>query len=347
MKKIKLILPILILALFMPFMVNAETCDINKITIDSITLEEKSDNVIELEEASANGKNINLNLSVSEVGDNIKYKITVKNDSNEDYELDNNIFNVSSDYIDYTLESEDDSNIIKANSSKIIYLKAEYKNQVQEDKFESGTFNDNKTMTVSLSTKNTINVPNTLKNPNTGDSLLFLCILILIISGVSFVILKKTKYVKFMILSIGFATIIPISVYALCKCEIKVESKVEIQSQYDYWCHIIYYNSSQYNLFKYKKGMTWREYYESEDPNIVKISDGCINGFYSCDNFNLIFSRKFDGTGMEIGLGPNYKYWPEGSNTDEDGNPYYINRKPNPDLKIVSKEEFCYGYIPD
>ncbi len=40
MKKIKLFLPILILALFMPFMVNAETCDTDKISISSITTEE-------------------------------------------------------------------------------------------------------------------------------------------------------------------------------------------------------------------------------------------------------------------------------------------------------------------
>lgn len=232
MKKIKLILPILILALFIPFMVNAETCDINKITINSITLEEKSDNVKELEEARVNGKNINLNLSMSEVGDNVKYKITVKNDSNEGYELDKNSFNLNSDYIDYVLESEDDTNIIKANSSKTIYLIAEYKNEVPEDKFESGIFNDNKSLIVNMSTKNMINVLDTLKNPNTGDSILLVSFFILLILGISFIIFRKTKYTKSMILIVGIMIIIPMSVYALCKVEIKFESKVQIKKAF-------------------------------------------------------------------------------------------------------------------
>ena len=119
----KLLLAILLLLIFIPFYVNAETCDTDKITISSITVESKSDNVEELEEAKASDKNINLNLSMSNLGDNIKYKIVVKNDSNEDYELDKNSFNLSSDYIEYTLDSEDDTSIVKANSSKVVYLK--------------------------------------------------------------------------------------------------------------------------------------------------------------------------------------------------------------------------------
>ena len=66
---------LLLFIIFLPFSVNAETCNADKITISSITAENKSDNVLELEEATANGMNINLNLSMSEVGDNIKYKL--------------------------------------------------------------------------------------------------------------------------------------------------------------------------------------------------------------------------------------------------------------------------------
>ena len=109
----KYILPILLLMMFIPFVVNAETCDTDKVTISSITIEEKSDNVNELGKITTNGLNINLNLSMSEVGDNITYKIIVKNDSDKDYLLDKNSFNISSDYIEYTLESVDDSNVVK------------------------------------------------------------------------------------------------------------------------------------------------------------------------------------------------------------------------------------------
>ena len=225
----KFILPIILLILFIPFYVNAETCDTDKISISSITVERKSDGVEELDEATANGRNINFNLSMSNVGDNIEYKIVVKNDSNEDYELDKNSFNISSDYIKYILESENDTNIVKANSSKVVYLKVNYANEVPDDAFESGTYNDNKSITLNLSTGDTINVPDTLKNPNTGvQSYIIILTLIIIISITLCVILRKKKYAKFLILIAISAIIVPMSAYALCKSDINIESKIVI-----------------------------------------------------------------------------------------------------------------------
>lgn len=59
----------LLLLLLVPFIVNAKTCNNNKISISSITLENKSEYVTELDEATVNGKNINLNLEMGKVGD--------------------------------------------------------------------------------------------------------------------------------------------------------------------------------------------------------------------------------------------------------------------------------------
>ena len=167
-----------------------------------------------------------------EIGDNIEYKIIVNNNSNEDYDLNKDSFNISSDYIDYTIESNDDSNIIKANSEKTVYLKIEYKNEVPKEAFEAGIYNDNKTMIVNLYTEDRIDIPETIKNPNTSD-IIALIILLLLISGISFVLLKKKQYKKFMILIIGISTVIPISVYALCKCDIKIESNIVISNLYN------------------------------------------------------------------------------------------------------------------
>lgn len=233
----KILLPILLFMMFIPFYVNAETCDTNKISISSIIVESKSDNVEEVEEATASGKNLNLNLSMSEVGDSIEYRFVVKNDSNENYELDKTSLNLNSDYINYSLETEDNSNIVKANSSKNVTLRVEYKTEVPEDKFESGSYSDNKTMSVQLSNGNTINVPDTLKNPNTGvQSYILILFIILLVSITVYVLLKKKKYTKFMILIIYAIIIIPVSVYALCKCEINIESKVLIESKKKYIC---------------------------------------------------------------------------------------------------------------
>ena len=255
----RLILLILILIMFLPIYVTAETCDTDKISISSISLKEKSDNVEELNEATANGNNIILNLSMSEVGDNIKYKIAVKNDSNEDYELDNNSFNISSNYIDYILESDDNSNIVKANSSKTVYLKVEYKNQVPEDLFESGIYSDNKTMTVNLSTGD-ISAPDTLKNPETGvQSYILITSILLLISGSLCVLLKKRSSTKFMILIIGTTIIAPLSVFALCKIEIAIDSKVSIVD--------INYVSTMYGVYSSEKQL----YLNQTIPNTVNL----------------------------------------------------------------------------
>lgn len=251
----KFLLPILLFLMFIPLYVNAETCDTNKITIENIALESKSDNVEELSQATASGKNINLNLSMSKVGDNIEYKFVFKNDSNEDYELDKTSLNLNSDYINYSFETEDNTNIVKANSSKNVILKVEYKKEVPEDKFKSGSYNDSKTMMIQLSNENTINVPDTFKNPNTGvQSYILILVVILMASGTLYVLLKKKKYNKFMVLVIGSAIIIPVSVYALCKCEINIESNVKIDYLNSYFCE------EGVGYMKYRKGMTWNEY---------------------------------------------------------------------------------------
>ena len=230
----KLLLPLLLFMMFIPFYVNAETCDIDKVSISSIAVENKSATVTEIEKATASGKNINLNLSMSEVGDNIEYKFVIKNDSNEDYELDKTSLNLKSDYINYSFKTDDGSNIVKAKSSKNVTLRAEYKTEVPKDKFEKGSYNDNKTMTFQLSNKSTTNV---LKNPNTGiRSYILLLLIILSLSESSYIFLRKKKYTKFMILVIGTTIIMPISVYALCKCDIIVVSKVLVESSNKYVC---------------------------------------------------------------------------------------------------------------
>lgn len=240
----KFVLPLLFMML-VPFVVYAETCDIDKITIDNITIENKSNNVEEIEEAAANGKNINLNLSMSEVGDNIEYNFVVKNESNEDYELDNTGLNLNTDHINYSFKTEDNSNIVKANSSKKVSLRVEYKTEVPEEKFESGTYNDNKTVTVQLSNDNkvtetdtTIGSDTTINSevvnvPDTEVQSYFLVVIVLFLISITlYIVLKKKKYIKFMILLVGITILIPISVYALCKCEINIESRISISKKY-------------------------------------------------------------------------------------------------------------------
>ena len=169
---------------------------------------------------------------MSEVGDNIEYRFVIKNDSNEDYEIDKTSLNLNSEYINYSFETDDNSNIVKANSSKNVTLKVEYKTEVPEDKFENGLYNDNKTMTIQLLNVNVMEVPGTLKNPSTGVKLyILISMILLLVSGTSYVLLKRRKYTKFMILIIATAMVIPVSVYALCKFDFVIVSNIKINEK--------------------------------------------------------------------------------------------------------------------
>lgn len=226
----KIILPLILFLMIMPFMVNAETCDYDKISIDSITIKEKVGNATEIEQPVIEEKKIKVNLKMMEVNDSIEYKLVIKNDSNEDYELDKNSFDANSDYMEYTLKSNDENLVVKAGKTKEVYLKVQYKNEVPEIFFKDGKFNDNKSYVLNLSNGQTIAIPDTIKNPKTGDRLIMLILICILCVGITmYVVLSKKKINKFMVLLLTLMITIPVSVYALCKIEITVESNVTIE----------------------------------------------------------------------------------------------------------------------
>lgn len=258
----KNIILVILFLMFIPFMVNAETCNPDSISISSIEMDSKSENVTEVNTATVNGKNINLDLKLSEVGDNIQYKITVKNTSNEDYVLDNNSFDLGSNYIDYSIITEDNSDIVKANSTKTVMLMIKYNNEVPSELLENGTYVDEQTGNINLSSEDNI------VNPKTGvQSYIYLFIALLVISITIYLILKKNKYSKMMVFITGLIIFVPISVYALCKCEIKIKSRVEIESQSNSVYTIGYYTrinqkiSNDITIFKDAQSamMAWND----------------------------------------------------------------------------------------
>ncbi len=224
----KYMLTILLFVLFMPFIVNAESCNSSSITIDSIELGNISGNAEELSDASVDGKKINLDLKLYDLGDSIEYVLSLKNHSNEDFYFDEESLKLNTDYIGYEFSYDDNSNIVKAGESKTIKLKVEYKNKVPTAQLVNDTFNDTNTMTLKLWNKGTINVPDTIKNSNTGDRVIRYIVILILCVGICLILLKSKKSIKYMVLIIGAIIIIPMSVYALCKCDIEVESKVQI-----------------------------------------------------------------------------------------------------------------------
>ena len=239
---------------FIPVMVNAAECDISKVYIDSISVDKATGNVEELEDATAKDKKVNLNLRMSTKDDEILYKVVLKNDSEDDYEINKNSIKLNSDYIEYSLESNN-NNIVKAKSSRTIYLRVKYKTEVDPSKFVNGIYQDDITMRVNLRTDD-------VENPNTGLPYIIIISLILIISGISLIVYKKKKISTLMIL-IGIL-LLPIGVNALCSCEIIVESKVTIQTEDQFKlivhdCDPPIYSES----YTYRIGMTFNEFLNS------------------------------------------------------------------------------------
>ena len=218
----RIILFLVLIIMFIPIIAMAETCDLDKISISSITMENKSNTVTELDEATANGQNINLKLDMVKLEDNINYRIVIKNDSNSDYEVDKNSFNSNSEYIVYSIKSEDNKNIVKAKSSKSFILNVQYKNKIPEEKFNNGEYNYDKDIKIVLFSG--------IKNPNTLSNIAYVLLIIIVLGLVTFTNIRKKRLSKSMILVLSLL-VIPIGVNAVCKYEINVNSKIIIEGK--------------------------------------------------------------------------------------------------------------------
>ena len=289
----RLIKLIIICILFIPFVVNAETCETEKVNITSIDIVNQDNNkVIEVSPPTIEGKQINVDLSLSEVGTEAVYKITVENDSEEDYDFDKTSLNIDSDYISYSFDSEDNSTIIKSNSSKTLLLRVKYKKEVPEDKFENGEFNDTNLMDINLSNEIIRN------NPNTGVSILIcFALLVLVFSLIIFILSGKKKYGTAMVIAIVSILIIPMTAYATCRCQLKLNSKVKIVKIFNYKVDYVNCTYETTEYFPYEYGMTWRDYFESDyylnnnSPRKIKPDDfgarkGFFKGEYTCEDIH-------------------------------------------------------------
>ena len=267
MKKITYFL--IALLLFIPIMVNAEECDLSKITIESITVDKATNHIMVFEEPHFEDGAIYLSLSVAEKDDELVYKIVVKNESNEDYEIRKKVINLDSDYMEYSIESNN-NNIIKAKSTSAIYLRVKYKNEVDPSMFVNGVYQDTVSMKVNLksSDKNTPTASNDKDkngiiplNPNTGLPYIIMISIILIICGVFLFVYKKKKISSIMIL-VGIL-LLPIGVQALCSSEIEINSMVFIRKEDE--GRIVLYDCSQEleKTFKYLKGINMGDYLDS------------------------------------------------------------------------------------
>ena len=224
MSKIKLLVVLLLCIFLLPFMVNAEECNPNSIKIQSISVKDKSEYTEELSNITFENNKINLDLKMYDVGDYIEYKLKVKNESKENFYFDEKSLNINSNYFDYSLSYKDNSNRIEPNTEKIIYLRVEYKKEVEKENFFSGKYKDSNIVSLLL----TDNKRSIFTNPLTGSNKIILLLITMIILGI-YLYYKKTNNIRLNIfIIIGLSLLIPISTYALCEVKLDINSNITI-----------------------------------------------------------------------------------------------------------------------
>ena len=214
MKKFILMLLVILL---MPATVLAETCHADGITIESIETIEKSEGTKELSSAKANGTYMDLDISFTREKDYIIYKIVIKNNTENDYVLDEAMFTKNYNNVSYKFET--DNKLVKAGNVRELSLRVELISIP-----ENGHFNEKNTLDLNLT-------GGAIENPPTGVKSLLYVIPVLLIIGflVVFTAKKKTSF-KAMALLVGLLVSIPTIVNAVCKCNLKVNSTITVSN---------------------------------------------------------------------------------------------------------------------
>ena len=86
------------------------------IAITDVNLEEKSEYVIINEEVSVDNNKITSNVVFYDEGDYVIYKLTIKNNDNQDYKIEDILDDNTSEYLSF--EYSYDDGVLKAKSSK-------------------------------------------------------------------------------------------------------------------------------------------------------------------------------------------------------------------------------------
>ena len=237
-----------------------DNCDKNAIKIKSIT-SEKIEGVVELSKPKQEDNSIKLDLQMKEVGDNIIYETVIKNESNEDYYLNDNSIQLNSSYFDCKIISDDRLTIIKPNQETKIKFKISYKKEVEDNKFKDNKYEDDQAIVLKFEDKR----PSLLSNPLTKRNLIKIVITLFLITGITIYTIKnkKTKYLGL----IGI-TLIPLSINALCKVELNINTHIVINKG-----NPCYFEGELTPGVEFTKGnFTYRYmeeyYYEPYEPSI-------------------------------------------------------------------------------
>ncbi len=300
---------LLIILLLLPLCISAETCNSDNISIQSINAISSNGFAIEKSPATIKDKKIHLNIEMDKVGDSITYNILVKNEEKTPFEIDENSFAKTSEYIEYSILSKDKT--IEPQEEKEIQLRVSYNKEVDESDFQNGIYNNNQEIVVNLSNNNNI------QNPTTFSNILLTLLIIMIILSLSiFIISKKNKKKTLALTIIAMFLFLPMITNAICKVEIKIDSNVEIEKinfKKFYIQKKMYGTYNEPKEYEFVENMTWNEWlhskYNINHINFIEGAGTCTpntNYMYYQQHNNSLYSE--DLIHYDDGIEENHTY---------------------------------------
>ena len=158
MKKIICII-LIILSIFIVPNVNASS----SISVESVTLDSKSETTQELQQPSVDGLNVSIKAKFGVVNDYIKYKVIINNPTYTDYKIMENSKESSNEYIKYNYTYDDGNNVAEKNSKTIVFVTISYIKEVPDDLLVDGSFVESNKLVLNFGDNNPPN-PNTKRN---------------------------------------------------------------------------------------------------------------------------------------------------------------------------------------
>ena len=224
----------IILLLIVPFLVLAEdTCNQDDIKIESIVLDSTKGNVEETSNPNTDNNQVNLGLNMNVIDDSITYKLVITNTSNQDYTFDKN--SLSTDYVNYDITYEDNSDIVKAGESKVIFLTVNYSSKPSVDKLSNGVLVDNPKVTFNLQKEEAQTVIEeaikAIVNPETKDVIGFFLLILIISLIITIVLFKKSRKIKYTVMLILLILLTSNIVKAICTCTLNVNVNLVINAK--------------------------------------------------------------------------------------------------------------------
>ncbi len=227
MKRIKIIL----FALFISMLLIPSVYAKEAIEIKSIEMEDKSENTTIKSNPKHNGLDMSFDIAFKTKDDYVKYKVVVKNNTDNIYQISEETSFNDSEYIKYRYEVED---VLKAQGETTLHVTITYEKEVDDTLLVDNKYSEETTASVQLLDEkgNVIKVPDTSKGMDVGTIILILILgIILVVTIVMLIIKGKKKKLKVLVGLLVGLSIMPIS-SAIETLKLNIDLKVEIEKGY-------------------------------------------------------------------------------------------------------------------